>query len=818
MDSSPKTPRNKVGPIDFIDMRQGELGLKDSSGDYKVQPVGKSSPSRMNGMQNQSFANSDLALDCILRTNQPSDNNNMEKEILDNIDINQMFNHKADKIKSFAKDSYQAIHKELNDDDDDDDDDVVRMNHSPIKIDISSPVKASDEAATNTHDTDVDGPIVKRPKLQLDGAPDLQKDYGEREDSYNEGNTLPKQIDMVDMIDSPNKFSLHVDNMKTIEIQKAIFETTNEETHRFDDMKADKKNTESNSDKVITPEKQTRDDTPNLNKLTPLYNTDLAISMQLNHLEENKKKYVIDEHNSFKVISERNKDLIAQINNLNKELNISLSAQEQTIYNFKLLKAEYDGLSEKYETKINITAEEMENIQTERENQNRKIDKLKKKISEYKDEISMLNQNQKILQNKYNQTSDESEKWKLSHEEVNDKLQALEKDHQAVLNNLNQLISDKEKLGSELSSYENQVKDLNENIHSLEEKDKLNSNKLETITEEYKTLQQKLQDTLSQQSGTTNDLNKQLEETRLAKIEVESQLDELKTSSISEKETLEIKLKETEQQLENNTKLVDELLAKKTSLETELHEKINSIELLKKQNTESNDDSEINKAQVGQLKIEIQALKEKEMVLNDSINKLEDKTEEWKMKYQDKCSDLDKNRLEVESLQMKCKNMEEEHLAELERVHANISLLQTLIEENNDNMNTLKKENELLKTGNSKTNRQEETMNENMTKMSDEINSLKTETTTLKEQLANKEQEINKRLKLLAEDLYVQYSSKHEQKVKLLKKGYDSKYQTKIDQLTLQNEGYLQEVDQLKKQLALERNEKQKVLQLLEKE
>ena len=66
--------------------------------------------------------------------------------------------------------------------------------------------------------------------------------------------------------------------------------------------------------------------------------------------------------------------------------------------------------------------------------------------------------------------------------------------------------------------------------------------------------------------------------------------------------------------------------------------------------------------------------------------------------------------------------------------------------------------------------------------------------------------------------MYIQYSSKHEQKVKLLKKGYENKYQNKFDQLNLENKTLSEEIEQLNKQLSSEKEEKQELLKLLENE
>lgn len=163
----------------------------------------------------------------------------------------------------------------------------------------------------------------------------------------------------------------------------------------------------------------------------------------------------------------------------------------------------------------------------------------------------------------------------------------------------------------------------------------------------------------------------------------------------------------------------------------------------------------------------------------------------------------------------------------MEDLHESMSSLQSALKDNSDLVHTLKIENETLKSDLS---RNEQMLKTATLEKDNKIVSIETEGTdkeqtiiSLKKQLDewkqkydSKENETNKRLKLLAEDLYIQYSSKHEQKVKLLKKGYESKYQGEISRLETQHMGLTQEVEQLTKQLEAEREEKRNLLNMLE--
>lgn len=135
-----------------------------------------------------------------------------------------------------------------------------------------------------------------------------------------------------------------------------------------------------------------------------------------------------------------------------------------------------------------------------------------------------------------------------------------------------------------------------------------------------------------------------------------------------------------------------------------------------------------------------------------------------------------------------------------------------------DRISLLTKENETLKEQNSSTTSSVAVSNNQKNKDDEHIKLLERQIQDWKEKYDTKEKDTNKRLKLLAEDLYIQYSSKHEQKVKLLKKGYENKFQSKFDQLSLENKSLSEEIVQLNKQLSSERGEKQELLKLLESE
>lgn len=197
--------------------------------------------------------------------------------------------------------------------------------------------------------------------------------------------------------------------------------------------------------------------------------------------------------------------------------------------------------------------------------------------------------------------------------------------------------------------------------------------------------------------------------------------------------------------------------------------------------------------------------------LENKVHKLENECELEKQKFE-------KTSLELESLQLKNSNIQAEHIKELENLHENLISLQNELKISSDRITTLTKENEVLMEQNNNNNNSVTLSNDQKDRDDEKIKSLGKQVQDWKEKYEAKEKDTNKRLKLLAEDLYIQYSSKHEQKVKLLKKGYENKYQNKFDQLNLENKTLSEEIEQLNKQLSSEREEKQELLKLLENE
>lgn len=636
---------------------------------------------------------------------------------------------------------------------------LVKMNHSPIKIEFSSPDKPEDTGAYH-------GPEPKRLKLELALAPNLPQPNNEIE-----------TIEMIESRSSPRRES---DQVEASELQEAIRES--------------KEDRDSITD--ISPSQERNDNISDLHRLTPVYNDDRD--------EENAQVHNSD-HDTFQMISNRNADLVDQIHELNKSMNEVINSCDSTVSKYR---KEIESLRDEYEAKLDAMAQERATIVQEREILHDRMQLLKRRLEETRDEVRMLSQNQSILKTKYEAATKEKEDYlnKLNElEEINlnlkseatatgHKLDILELNHRNVTASIKKLEGEKDDLTESKKNAMEKLVTLDKELAAQREE----TNKLKTLLDEN----------LAAQQGSKDEKTRQVEELTRAKEDLESKLTFLQGRSVEEKESLELKLEACEKELNNVRQDAAMHKRNELALKEKLDVKTEECQKWQASYEDSNDDTEIRKAEVKELYSDLEEHKEMKIHLETSIVKLEEQVNDWRHKCDEYCNNYEKIALELESVHLKNSNIEAEHLAELEQLHDNLSSLQ----------NTLKKDSELISqlTRRNETLESEKKYYQESQQNPPNLTAFKKEIEAWKDKYKEKELEANKSLKLLAEDLYIQYSSKHEQKVKLLKKGYEAKFQGKLDKLSLQNEGLTQEVDQLKAQLTNERREKQKLIGLLE--
>lgn len=629
---------------------------------------------------------------------------------------------------------------------------LVKMNHSPIRIELSSPTRPEET---------VDRPIPepKRLKLELASAPNLsQPDNG---------------IEMIEMLDPSN--GLQKDQHEdAYELEEAIRESKEDRNSTA--------NTPNSNDKMNS--------ILDLHRLTPVYNNEEIDD----HIDTPKKDL-------FQIVSKRNEDLVAGLHHLNKSINEVINSCDATVGKYR---RQIDSLKQDYESKLEDKVNELASAIQESNTYKEKLSVAKHRVGETKDEIKMLNQNQSILKNKYEETTTELE-------ECRGKLNVLEEEN-------SRLRSDSMENGTKISRLEDMYQEAlrrtekletaNQNLldTQAESNTKLDvlNNKLENRNEEYKKLKAQLEETLATYEGGRDEKTRQIEELVHHRDELKSRISVLQRESTQKEEQLQSKLQNLETQLQSINLSTHTHESNESKLKQELESKIQECQHWRKNYETVNDEVEILRAEVKELYSDVEEYKELKNYLETSIAQLEEQVNDWRHRYEEHRKEHDKVLLELDSIHLRYNNTEGEHLTELEQLHDNLSSLQV----------TLKKDSELI----SQVTRKNETLESQLKDLQTppDVSQLHKEIESWKEKFHNKEVESNRSLKLLAEDLYIQYSSKHEQKVKLLKKGYETKYQGKLDKLLLQNEGFEQEVDQLTSQLATERKEKQKLISLLE--
>ncbi|KAL6941689.1 hypothetical protein ACO0RG_002826 [Hanseniaspora osmophila] len=325
------------------------------------------------------------------------------------------------------------------------------------------------------------------------------------------------------------------------------------------------------------------------------------------------------------------------------------------------------------------------------------------------------------------------------------------------LSNENEKLSNlKIALNDEKNSHLIEISNLNSNFKTLElELDNLLNEKNQE-EEEHKKLEAKLE--------SLEKLNEQHVQ------EVEDLKNKLVKNSKDENESLQKKLEDLQMETANEIKTLEDLLDKETAELKNKNEQILGVQKLNKD-------------------------------LQEKVDEYENKITSLK--------DL------VENLQLDLK-YKEEQIQNLSTSSSTKSLdldnqIKTLEEKNNksrkeyeDNILSLKQEMSTLK--------------ESADKSKNERPALESKISELQKIINQTDQETNKKLQSLAEDLYAQYSSKHEQKVKILKNNFEKKYQDQVVKMRHQTTAAQEELAMVKKQLEHERKEKENLLQMWEQQ
>lgn len=503
-------------------------------------------------------------------------------------------------------------------------------------------------------------------------------------------------------------------------------------------------------------------------------------------------------------------------------------------------------------SKPTFTVRQLEELQKDHSTEVNDLELVIKEKNSVIDALTQsLNQANKDLQDSNNQlTSYKVEKNKLvesnkiltmrvsSSEELSRKLnkQLRQKDHQ-----ISQMSDKNIEFQDQLEQVQENVVSLEANLEVEQENNKELNTKISTMDNTISNLRVNLKEkTVEAESlmASKQELHTKIEEQQIQiksfDEELKSKVDELKdlnefkddletaiencNTKISEyeekvsalMEELEVlsqdyKLKklESEEQQQEINELHDSLETKMKELDVVFDQKEELSSLSERTKQELEEEKQVSTQLYKQLEEEKQVIesKQEEIIklqkLNEELNNLVTEHEEKLIESEQKCSEAED---QITSLKQ-----------ELESVSKDDSdLINTLQNDLKKTKADLEQANETLK--NSINERQQ---------LSLDLDSSRSDTVELQKEIASlqkdlKDQELSHEQKLQdwAQDLYVQYSKKHEQKVSILKKGYETKWSNKFKELESENSSLSREIESLKKQVASERDEKTQLIKL----
>ncbi|KAL6945010.1 hypothetical protein ACO0QE_002453 [Hanseniaspora vineae] len=313
----------------------------------------------------------------------------------------------------------------------------------------------------------------------------------------------------------------------------------------------------------------------------------------------------------------------------------------------------------------------------------------------------------------------------------------------------------------------------------IELNDEKNNHLIEinNLNSNFKTLELELDNLLSEKSQ-EEESHKRLSEEKdsLQKLndqyvqEIEDLKNNLLKNSNEENESLQKKIESLQMETANEIKTLEDLLDKETTELKNKNEQILNVQKLNKDLQEKIDEYE-NK--ISSLKDLVENLQLDLKYKEEHIKKLD-------FSNSDKYTDLVH---QMETLENKKREGNEQYQSKIESLVGDLRERDLFVE-----------------------------------KSAEEKQALESKVSELQKVIDQYDQETNKKLQSLAEDLYAQYSSKHEQKVKILKNNFEKKYQDQVIKMRQQTTSAQEELAMVKKQLEHERNEKENLLKMWEQQ
>lgn len=372
-----------------------------------------------------------------------------------------------------------------------------------------------------------------------------------------------------------------------------------------------------------------------------------------------------------------------------------------------------------------------------------------------------------------------------------------------------------------------QIENLDRDLTSIDQKLKENVSLLKRSEDELVTIQRRHKDEIDQLNANVSGLEEHLKqlESKLAEYSL------ISTDLKSENESLKLQARnlseekmELQKDIDSFTNSRDLLLAKVEELSKD--KEILTTRLESRQDTlsEKND-------QLSELNQKFKDLCEETTSLHNEMAKFETEQKLKDKELSEKDNSIDELTSLCSQLEDELSSLKAEYESNRELLQDDVNLKSNLQSENERLLETIVKlknqnlEKDQIISGDTKkltelveeVNKQKQfisdfKMNANKSEASSE-NELLKQIASLKHQVATAQQKTDERIQDVAEQLYHQYSKKHELKVNQLKEKYDAKIEESLSELELKR----REIETLDSQLKTEMKEKNYLLSALEK-
>jgi chromosome segregation ATPase len=557
-------------------------------------------------------------------------------------------------------------------------------------------------------------------------------------------------------------------------------------------------------------------------------------------------KQVHEIQNDFKKEVEKLEQVVREKSSTVVSLNDAINQFKNVIYNLedqvefsKLAKINFEKERELLRQENEVYENDIKDLNAKLRSKDDKLHRSKHAVDKFKQRIDELNLTILAKDNSISDLTDDIESKARAIDILNSRVADFEDQASRLHGTLSAKIE-------ELDQAYNTKAQLELNILELK-------NELGSKIERIESLQEENDEIKSANDGLRNQNNELLIQ-KASSDELISQMSQdrdLLSNEISilsaeylalKKENLSCNFQELEMKLEAESKkllLKDAVIAGLTggssslkleneSLRAQIQDLQNTLQSMEVNVADTQELLIIRKAEVDELNIEIQTFKDEVARYTNIIDDQNQQIKQFSQVIQEQEEAAQAEAKKAHEFDLLLQKQESDHLSELEAFHSEMSNVQSLVNNKSNELYELKEQTEALSKENGLLKYEIETFKDDaisseqrISNLKSKLNEAKAHNESLESQVSQVSQEkamleveTDKRLQQLAEDLYIQYSKKHEQKVQVLKKGYENKWSSKIAKFENENIKLKREIEGLNSQLDQERAEKNEIIKL----